>query len=138
MAGEAELIPVVFNHAGGILGYGRGRRLASRGQRLALVARDGGCSFPGCDRPASWTEVHHIVAWNDGGGTDIDNMCLLCRYHHREFAARGWEVFMRDGVPHWRPPPFIDPDRRPVRNTAHHLGDFEFAPERPRYPPSCT
>jgi hypothetical protein len=127
MACEAEVIPVVFNEAGGILAYGRGRRLASRGQRLALVARDGGCSFPGCDRPAAWTEVHHVHGWINGGGTDTDNMCLLCRYHHREFAKRGWDIVMHDGVPHRLPPPWIDPERRPVRNTAHHLTDFDFA-----------
>lgn len=126
-AGEAEVIPVVCSQSGGILGYGRGRRLASRGQRFALAARDGGCAFPACDRPAAWTEVHHIQPWNQGGGTDVDNMCLLCRYHHREFAARDWEVFMQDGMPHWRPPPFIDPERKPIRNTAHHLTDFDFA-----------
>jgi hypothetical protein len=127
MACEAEVIPVVFNEAGGILAYGRGRRLASRGQRLSLVARDGGCSFPGCDRPAAWSGVHHIKPWIHDGCTDIGNMCLLCRYHHREFQRRGWDVVMQDGVPHWLPPPWIDPERRPIRNTAHHLTDFDFA-----------
>jgi hypothetical protein len=119
---------VIFNDAGGILAFGRTRRLASKGQRLALVARDGGCCFPGCERPAAWTEVHHIHEWIDGGHTDIDNMCLLCRFHHREFAKRGWEVFMSgDGVPLWIPPSFIDPDRRPIRNTAHHQRDLNFS-----------
>src|SRR3954447_19139487 len=47
MAGDAEVIPVIFNDTGGILAYGRGKRLADRGQRLALAARDGGCCFPG-------------------------------------------------------------------------------------------
>jgi hypothetical protein len=126
MACEAEVIPVVLNEAGGILAYGRRRRLASRGQRLALGGRDGGCSFPGCDRPAAWTEVHHVVSWSSGGRTDISNMCLLCRHHHREFERRGWVVQMRDGVPEWIPPPWLDPEQRPRRNTAHHLPDFEF------------
>lgn len=130
-ADEAALVPVVLNGSGGVLAYGRTRRLASRGQRLALIARDGGCCFPGCDRPAAWTEVHHIRAWADGGPTDIDNMCLLCRFHHREFERTGWQVRMSDdAVPEWIPPPFVDPDRRPRRNTAQLLRDFAFgAPE---------
>jgi hypothetical protein len=125
--GDAEIIPVVVNQAGGVLGYGRGRRLASRGQRLALAARDGGCSFPGCDRPAAWTEVHHIIEWHHGGDTDLENMCLICRYHHREFAKRGWQVRMAtDGLPEWIPPPWLDPDQQPRRNTAHHLPEIDF------------
>jgi hypothetical protein len=81
--------------------------------------------FPGCDRPAAWTEVHHVLPWNHEGHTDLDNMCLLCRYHHREFERRGWEVIMHDGLPEWVPPAFIDPDRRPIRNTTH-VTDFDF------------
>lgn len=99
MAGDAHVIPVICTDTGGILAYGRGRRLASREQRLALAARDGGCCLPGCDRPSAWTEVHHVQDWRDGGATDTDNMCLLCRYHHREFAKRGWEVVMIHGTP---------------------------------------
>jgi Domain of unknown function (DUF222)/HNH endonuclease len=120
LSGDADLVPVILSDSGGILGYGRTRRLASRGQRLALAARDGGCCFPGCDRPAAWTEVHHILTWQDGGPTDLDNMCLLCRFHHREFQHRGWQVTMIDGAPHWIPPAWLDPERTPIRNTAHH------------------
>lgn len=127
IACDAAVIPVVFNDAGGVLAYGRERRLASRGQRLALVARDGGCTFPGCDRPAAWTEVHHIHEWAAGGATDLDNMVLLCRFHHRHFAALGWQVRMStDGLPDWIPPPWLDHQRRPVRNTVHHRHDFDF------------
>ncbi len=125
---EAAIVPVVLNEAGGILAYGRTRRLASHGQRLALIARDGGCVFPGCTAPAAWAEVHHIREWQDGGSTDIDNMCLLCRHHHRHFAELGWQVRMSiDGVPEWLPPPWFDPDQQPVRNIAHQLRDFAFA-----------
>ncbi len=126
MSADAHIIPVVCNAAGGVLAYGRGRRLATRGQRLALAARDGGCCFPGCNRPAAWTEVHHVRDWVEGGCTDIDELCLLCRYHHREFAKRDWTIEMIDGVPHWRPPAWLDLERRPMRNSAHHLIDFDF------------
>ena len=84
--------------AGAALFLGRSQRLATRAQRLALIARDGGCCFPGCDRPAAWCEAHHVIPWLDGGPTDIDNLCLLCRYHHREFERRGWPVEMSDGA----------------------------------------
>ena len=128
LAGDAELVPVVFNEAGGALAFGRGRRLASRGQRLVLAARDGGCSFPNCDRPAAWTEVHHVRPWVEGGATDVDNMCLVCSFHHREFERMGWTVRMVAGVPEWIPPPWVDPDQRPRRNTVHHPPDLDFGP----------
>ena len=63
--------------------------------------------------------MHHIVAWALGGGTDLDNECLLCGYHHRTFDQRGWQVIMKDGQPYWIPPPWIDPAQTPIRNTIH-------------------
>lgn len=126
MSADAHVIPVVCDEAGGVLAYGRGRRLASTGQRLALAARDRGCTFPGCNRPAAWTEVHHIKTWIDEGCTDLDNMCLLCRFHHRHFAKLGWDVTMINSVPHWIPPAWLDPERRPMRNRTQHLAEFDF------------
>ncbi len=121
LAAEAEVIPVVLNDSGAVLSHGRARRTASTGQRLALVARDGGCTFPGCDRPPEWTQAHHIVHWAYGGATDIDNLTLVCGFHHREFDRCGWAVTMIDGIPNWIPPPWIDPDRTPIRNTMHRI-----------------
>ena len=51
--------------------------------RRALVVRDGGCRFDACDRPAAWTDAHHIVHWAGGGPTSLSNLVLLCRRHHR-------------------------------------------------------
>ena len=127
LAGEADVTTVVLAASGGVLDFGRTRRLASCEQRKALIARDGGCCFPGCTRPAAWTEAHHIRAWIDGGETSLDNLCLLCSYHHRTFEAAGWSVAMIDGVPQWTPPAWLDPHRRKRRNTAHHLPDISFA-----------
>ncbi|WP_050347781.1 HNH endonuclease signature motif containing protein [Arsenicicoccus sp. oral taxon 190] len=79
----AAITPVVLGEAGQPLAVGRTRRLATAGQRTVLAARDGGCSFPGCTRPPSWTEAHHIVHWADGGPTDVTNLALLCGRHHR-------------------------------------------------------
>jgi hypothetical protein len=119
LAAEAEVIPVVLSDSGGVLSHGRARRTASAAQRLALVARDGGCTFPGCDRPPEWTQAHHVVHWADGGATDLENLTLLCGFHHRAFDRCGWAVTMIDSIPNWIPPPWIDPDRTPRRNTMH-------------------
>ncbi|HEU5005803.1 MAG TPA: DUF222 domain-containing protein [Jatrophihabitantaceae bacterium] len=126
-AGDGQLLFTLLDVTGGIMSFGRMRRLATVAQRRALAVRDGGCSFPGCTAPASWTEVHHIIPWAKGGRTDIALMTLLCGYHHREFERRGWECLMINGVPHWRPPKWIDPDRTPRRNTAHHT-ELWFSP----------
>ncbi|HZY75368.1 MAG TPA: DUF222 domain-containing protein [Jatrophihabitantaceae bacterium] len=118
--GDAQVLFTLLDVTGGIMSFGRMRRLATVPQRRALTIRDGGCSFPGCTAPASWCETHHIIPWACGGTTDITNLTLLCGYHHREFERRGWECLMIDNVPHWRPPSWIDPDRTPRRNTAQH------------------
>jgi hypothetical protein len=124
LAAEADVIPVVLNDAGGVMSYGRTRRLASPAQRRALTARDRGCCFPQCTRPAAWTEAHHVIPWSEGGTTDLDNLALLCGHDHREHRKQGWDCVMIGGVPHWRPPAFLDPDRKPRRNTTHHTGDL--------------
>ena len=126
LADECELFTTVLDRNGAVLCAGRTRRLANRAQRRALAARDGGCCFPGCTRPASWCEAHHVLAWINGGPTDLDNLVLLCGWHHREFERRGWTVHLRDGVPEWIPPPWLDPAQQPRRNTAHHLPEFRF------------
>jgi hypothetical protein len=99
-----------------VLDLGRTRRCASPTQTLALIARDHGCSFPDCSRPPEWCERHHVVAWIDGGATTVDNLTLLCSYHHHTFAGRGWTCLMTDGLPTWIPPRWIDPEQRPLRN----------------------
>ncbi|GAB2483770.1 hypothetical protein GCM10027265_38850 [Jatrophihabitans fulvus] len=115
---------------GTVLAYGRVRRNATGTQRKAMAARDGaGCCFPGCTRPLAWTQAHHIVRWEDGGRTDIDNMCLVCTYHHQLLDTGDWHVRMSsDGRPEWMPPRLLDPRRRPVRNDAHHPPDVRFGP----------
>jgi hypothetical protein len=73
LAVQGHMLPAVLDDAGGILAYGRGRRLASAGIRKALYARDRGCTVPGCDRPAARSEIH-ATDWALGGPTDIDNL----------------------------------------------------------------
>ena len=116
LAAGANLLPVVLDSRGAVLHLGRARRTASPAQRFALAARDGGCSFPSCDRPPDWCETHHITPWADGGTTDLDNTTLLCGFHHREHGKRGWTVRLVDGIPEWTPPRWIDPQLIPRRN----------------------
>ena len=71
----------------------------------------------GCDRPPEWTEAHHRIPWEDGGETSVENCCLFCDFHHRRVHHHGWDVALIDGAIHVIPPPWIDPDRRPRRNT---------------------
>ena len=126
LADQADIVTVVLSPLGAVLSLGRTRRCASPAQTLALIARDGGCSFPGCSRPPEWCERHHVEAWIDGGATDVANLTLLCSYHHHHFAARGWTCQMTDGLPTWTPPRWIDREQKPIRNTritARHLTD---------------
>ena len=72
-----------------IIDLGRSTDVVSAAQRTALAARDRGCRYPGCDRPASWTDAHHVWWWERGGPTDLSNLVLLCRRHHRLIHHRG-------------------------------------------------
>ena len=118
MANQADIIPTVLTKTGAVLDLGRTRRIATPDQTLALYARDAGCSFPGCDRAPEWCERHHIVPWIDGGETNLNNLTLLCRYHHHNFASRGWTGHINpDGIPEWTPPRSVDRDQKPIINT---------------------
>jgi hypothetical protein len=61
-------------------------------QRSALTVRDRGCVFPDCARPLSWCDAHHLCHWLDGGPTDLSNLALVCRAHHRAVHEGGWQL----------------------------------------------
>ncbi len=82
LACDAQVIPAVLGSGSAPLDVGRAARTVTPGQMSALRLRDGGCTFPGCDRPASWCEAHHLRHWLDRGPTDLDNLALLCGRHH--------------------------------------------------------
>jgi hypothetical protein len=65
-------------------------RLPSPAQRRALAARDGGCTFPGCDRPPGWTQAHHVTHWINNGPTNLHNLTLLCHFHHHRVHEGGF------------------------------------------------
>ena len=120
LACDAQILPVVLGGDGQILDVGRSRRLISGSLHRALVARDRGCSFPGCDRPSRWCESHHIVPWHQGGQTSLDNALLVCGHHHRLLHHSRWRVRLGpDRRPEFIPPPYVDRQRRPRRNRYH-------------------
>lgn len=118
LACSSPRIPTVFRENGEILYHGKARRLFSAAQNRALAARDGGCVWPGCDRPPSWCETHHVSEWRHPqaaeGRTDIDNGVLLCHFHHRNLHRSEWQIVIRHGMPHIVPPGWIDADQVPV------------------------
>lgn len=115
MMDRAEIAWCLKDAKGAVLDLGRTRRIATYAQTLALYARDGGCSFPDCDVEPDWCERHHILSWLDGGPTNLDNLTLLCRYHHAQFAQRGWRCMINnDRLPVWIPPKWVDRQRRPI------------------------
>jgi hypothetical protein len=74
------------------------QRLFNRRQRRVLAARWGGCAFPDCDRPPSWTEAHHIRPWAFGNHkTETIDGVLLCRHHHMLIHNNGWMI-VRVGI----------------------------------------
>ena len=120
LACDANLIPAVLGGASQPLDLGRAVRLISGPLRRALVLRDRGCAFPGCSRPPSWCDGHHIKHWIRGGPTCLDNAVLLCGHHHRLIHKGDWVVRMgHDQRPEFLPPEWTDPRRRPLRNAMH-------------------
>ena len=116
---DAQIIPMILGSKSEILDVGRASRTFPAHLRRALVARDRGCAWPGCDRPPDWCDGHHINFWErDFGRTCLDNGCLLCRHHHTEIHREEWVIRMAaDGLPEFIPPRWIDPQQKPRRNT---------------------
>ncbi len=120
LACQAQILPVMLDGRGVPIDIGRARRQYTGAARTAVVLRDGGCAFPGCDRPPRWTEIHHIQYWAQGGRTDRDNGVALCSHHHRLIHRAEWTIQIgTDRRPEFIPPAYIDPQRRPRRNPYH-------------------
>ena len=120
MASRAHHYLAVFDeHENRPLYLGRARRIASADQRLVLHAKDRGCTAPGCNVPAYWTEVHHMDDWARGGRTDIDRLTLACKPDHT-MVDKGWRTIkLGNGDTQWIPPPHLD-HGQPTTNDYHH------------------
>ena len=104
LACDAQILPAIFGGPSVPMDMGMARRKASPTQRAALIARDRACI--GCGAKAAWCQSHHIVHWQDGGPTNVDNMCLLCSRCHHNVHDRDWQVERTPTGPYrLRPPP---------------------------------
>ncbi len=87
---DCNLSRIILGPQGHVLDIGREKRTAPRWMRRAVAYRDRGCRFPGCDRNVNRCEVHHVIAWWAGGTTALDNLILLCPFHHHVAHRQGW------------------------------------------------
>ena len=130
MGAHASHYLAVFDRAtGSALDLFRTRRVASAAQRVMLIARDGGCTKPGCPVGAYGCQVHHVTHdWAQGGLTNIDDLGLACPPDNRSVAPGGWTTSMntRHDV-EWTPPPNLDTGQAKV-NT-HHTPERLLRPE---------
>jgi HNH endonuclease len=127
---------VVMRYAGDdrVLDVGRRSRTIPPALRRALKARDRGCRFPGCG--IRHAQGHHIHHWANGGPTRLDNLALLCRFHHRAVHEEGYRVerdsggTLRFSTPGGRPipdvpaPPPVPPDPTQALVAVHQARGF--------------
>jgi hypothetical protein len=92
LACDGTITRVVLAPESVVIDVGRARRVVAGATRRALTARDGHCRWPRCDRPASWSDAHHVIHWSKGGETDLSNMVLLCHRHHWMAHEGGWQL----------------------------------------------
>ena len=131
MASHANHYLAVFDKAtGSALDLFRARRIASAAQRIMLIARDGGCTKPGCTVPAYGSQVHHAARdWADGGQTNIDELGLACPPDNRMVEPGGWSTRINDDTDvEWIPPAHLDTGQARVNN--YHRPERLFRPRR--------
>ncbi|HIZ36834.1 MAG TPA: HNH endonuclease [Candidatus Ruania gallistercoris] len=99
LAGCGDVYRVLFSPEGEVINLGRSHRLFTPAQRRALIARDRGCTWPGCTAPPAICESHHArVHWADGGPTDLSNGALLCYHHHELVDTRSITMTRQGGI----------------------------------------
>ncbi|MCM0618848.1 HNH endonuclease signature motif containing protein [Nocardioides bruguierae] len=106
LACDADVLPVVLGGESEILDIGRQSRVVPVALWRALVARDAGCTFPGCARAPVMCHAHHVQPWAEGGATSLENLAMLCGQHHRLIHGSPWQVRIRvdDGRPEFLEP----------------------------------
>lgn len=136
---DTGMVGIKFDDDGQCVNVGREQRLFTERQRTGIAARDGGCMWPDCDRPASWTEAHHINQWHrDHGGTDIAEGICLCRYHHALLHNNHWDI-SRDGGTYWLTPPVVvDSTQEPIQLLSKSPIMHDLYPRLRRRPPCAV
>jgi len=92
LACDCAMHRVVRDSAGAIIDYGRATRTIPAPLWNALVLRDRHCRFPGCDRPPTWCEGHHVTWYSRGGQTNLGNLVMACSRHHHKMHMPGWDA----------------------------------------------
>ena len=116
---DSTLTSVLVDGAGVPLDVGRAERLFTPVIRKGLAVRDCGCAYPGCGRPVSWCDAHHITPWHRGGPTSLDNGVLLCRLHHTAIHHGGWQVYLGPDRHPWFIPPHTPAQPEPEHLRSH-------------------
>jgi uncharacterized protein DUF222/HNH endonuclease len=96
LACDCVVTRIVLGSDSTVIDVGRAKRTISGPQRKALKVRDCGCTWPGCDRPVSMTEGHHLINWIHNGPGDLQNLTLLCYRHHWMVHEGGWQIVRTD------------------------------------------
>jgi Domain of unknown function (DUF222)/HNH endonuclease len=104
LACDASVMRVVLGPPSEPLDVGRRTPVVPPSIRRAVIVRDRICRFPGCDRPHTWCDAHHVVHWARGGPTALGNLVLLCRRHHRLVHEGGFSLAHEDGRSVFRRP----------------------------------
>jgi HNH endonuclease len=111
MIGDS-LLELIITEAREVKSVVTDSRHIARALRIALEERDRVCCVPGCGASNGLEADHWQTDYAKGGKTSIENLALLCRYHHHQKTNRGWRL---EGPPgRWR---FIGPDRREARGS---------------------
>ena len=107
LACDCNVTRILLDADSMVIDVGRTERRIKGATRKALNHRDRHCRWPGCDRPASWSQGHHLKHWIDGGQSDLANLVLLCHRHHWMVHEGRWQIVKReDGGYLTIPPPY--------------------------------
>ena len=96
LACDASVTRILLDSKSVVIDVGRAKRTISGPARKAINARDKGCTWPGCERPASWTAGHHLKHWFHGGDNQPPNLTLLCYRHHWMVHEGNWQIVRGD------------------------------------------
>ena len=106
----AGFTPIILADNGAVIAAGKRQRFFSTKQKKILAVRDGcQCAWPGCKAPPEWLDAHHVIPWEKGGPTTVENGILFCDGHHTLVHHSGFTLRMIDGKPFLLAPFEVDP-----------------------------
>jgi hypothetical protein len=92
LACDGNITAVIVNRDGIALAVGRTTRHATPNQRRALAQQYRSCAIGDCDTPFDRCEIHHIIPWEHGGPTDLENLLVVCSRHHHLIHTLRWQI----------------------------------------------